>query len=284
MSSPMEQGMSMPASRGHRKFGMLGVALTMVGVVVVVIRQSNVVTKREKSALADMTTQLAAGDCSEADRSILNPMGASFADTFSSCASYSVWSGWDSDTTASCIADAIQISNACAHCFSDAVGYAYDNCRSGDCTSDQCGQGCADCLAPAKHTAESCVGGDIVQRGYTLAMHVSCRPGISGMVSADDCTADTGLPCSSSSDCPTWSGSTCIGGTCQCDAPHTCSVNDGECVAPGGCPKFTGGTCAYMGCNAIRNAQCVGAWGAGKCLCSDDQCVDDGTCVAASSL
>jgi len=280
MSSPLEQGIIMPAWQGHRKFGILGaVALTTAGVVVLVVRHSNAGMKHGNSALAGMTTQLAAGDCTAADRSTLDPLvGPGFAATFTSCASYSVFSGWNADATASCLADQTQISLSCAHCFADAVGYAYDNCRSGDCTSDQCGTGCADCLAPAKHTAEECVGGDIVQRGYAFAMHQSCRAGISGMVSADDCTQDTGLSCTSSNDCPVWSGSQCVGGTCQCST-GTCSVNDGECVAPGSCPKFTGGTCAYMGCNDVRNAQCIGSWGAGLCLCSDSQCVQDGTCA-----
>lgn len=270
--------MSMPASHGHQKIGMLGVALTTAGVVAVVVRQTNAVMKRGNTALADMTTQLAAGDCSAADRSILGPMGDGFLQSFQTSAKYSAWSGWDADGTAQSLAAATGITVACAQCFADAVGTAYDNCRSGDCTSDQCGQGCADCLAPAKHTAESCVGGEIVQELYELAMHQSCRPGISGVVSADHCAEQTGLSCSSSDDCPAWSGSNCVGGSCQC-SPNTCSVNGGECVAPGECPKFSGGTCAYMGCNANRNAECVGSWGSGKCMCSEGQCVHDGTCV-----
>lgn len=275
----MEQGMTMPASQGKRKFGFGAAALTASGVVVVLVNQSGV--KHKNSAVADFTTQLAAGDCSAADRSIVGPMGDGFANTFTGCAKYSVFSGWDSDGTAQCIADAIHISVPCAHCFSDAVGYAYDNCRSGDCSSDQCGEGCTQCLAPAKHTAELCVGGgEIVQQGYADAMHQSCRTGISGTVSADHCEADTGLACSSSDDCPVWSNSQCIEGHCQCNS-GTCSVNGGECVAPGQCPKYTGGTCAYVGCNSIRNSECIGGWGAGLCMCSDDQCVLNGKCVPA---
>lgn len=276
----MEQGIIMPAWQGHRKLGVLGVAaLATGGAVVIVVRHSNPGMKHGNSAPADMTIQLAAGDCTAADRSILDPLvGFGFKNAFSGCAHYSLFSGWDADGTAQCLADTTHISLSCAHCFADAVGYAYNNCRSGDCTSDQCGTGCADCLAPAKHTAEQCVGGDIVQRGYTFAIHQTCRAGFSGMVSADHCTQDTGLSCSSSNDCPAWSGSQCVGGKCQCNI-GTCSVNDGECVAPGSCPKFTGGTCAILGCNNIRNAHCIGDWGSALCLCSESQCVHDGTCV-----
>lgn len=276
----MEQGIIMPAWQGHRKFVMFGAAgLAAAGVVLVTVRHSNAYIKDGNSDLAGMTTNLAAGDCSAADRSTLEPlMNPGFATTFGNCVSYSVFSGVDGDTTATCLANAIHISEPCAHCFADAVVYAYNNCRSGDCHSNQCGTGCADCLLPAKQTAEQCVGGDIIQQGYSLAMHQSCRAGISGVVAADDCTQDTGMPCSSDSDCPVWSGSHCDGGKCHCSA-GTCSVNDGECVAPGSCPKFTGGTCAYMGCNSIRNAQCIGGWGAGLCMCSEGQCVHDGSCV-----
>jgi len=277
----MEQGIIMPSWQGRQKFGMLGVAaLTTVGVVVIV-RRSTTSLRHGNGVLAEMTTQLtqlAAGECSAADRSILDPSDTGLQSAVAGCASYSIWSGWDSDASAQCLSDTIQISLSCAHCFSDAVGYAYDNCKSGECTTDQCGTGCAECLAPAKHTAEQCVGGDIVQREYTMAMDQSCRTGISGTVSADDCTQYTGLSCSSSDDCPAWSGSHCVGGTCQCNA-GTCSVNGGECVAPGSCPKFTGGTCAYLGCNDVRNAQCIGAWGSGLCLCSEGQCVHNGACV-----
>lgn len=283
VSSPMEQGMQMPASQGHRKLGMLGFTLTMVGVIAVFFSQSNANRKSGAILVANMTTQLAAGDCSGADRSKIRPIG--FVHMFTSCASYSFFWGWDSAGTAQCIADKIRITRACALCFADAAGYAFDNCKSGDCASDQCGESCANCLAPAKRTAELCVGGEVVPTIYTHAMHQSCRPGISGMVNAGrTCAAETGLSCSSSDDCPDWSGSQCVGGTCQCNPPHTCSVNDGECVAPGNCPKFTGGTCAFLGCNAVRNAQCIGGWGSGKCMCSADECVHNGACVPASAV
>ena len=244
----------------------------MFGVVVISSKQSTATLKQPS-----MLTELDGSGCSAADRSIIESLGDGFQDAAKSCASYSVWSGWNSDGTAQCLVDSIHVTSTCAHCFSDAVGTAYDNCRSGDCASDQCGDGCADCLAPAKHTAEACVGGDLVQSMYAQGMEISCRAGIDGMVGDGPCEKQTGKRCSTSSDCSSWSNAQCVDGRCECI--DSCSVNGGECVAPGSCPKFTGGTCAILSCNGARNSQCVGPWGSGNCMCSEGQCVHDGTCV-----
>lgn len=272
----MDRSTKMPASQHRWGFTILGAGLGMTLFAVVAI--STRATMKQPSAASDMSTELAGATCSAADRSTLESLGDGIQTAVTSCAKYSLWSGWNSDGTAQCLAGSIHISPTCAHCFSDAVGYAYDHCKSGDCKSDQCGDGCADCLAPAKETAELCVGGDLIQGMYTNAMEVSCRAGIDGMVGNGPCEKQTGKSCSTSSDCGSWSNAQCVYGRCECTG-SSCSVNGGECVAPGSCPKYTGGTCGYASCNYRRNAQCIGGWGSGKCMCSEGQCVHDGTCV-----
>jgi len=49
--------------------------------------------------------------------------------------------------------------------------------------------------------------------------------------------------------------------------------------APTPCIKDTGGTCGYMNCSSSRNAQCVGGWHKGKCLCTGLKCAQGGECV-----
>jgi len=96
--------------------------------------------------------------------------------------------------------------------------------------------------------------------------------------------------------CPEFEGSTCPegGGDCTCPAgfngiskmadQRQCAKGQ-ECVADGDCSKSTGGSCTISGCDASRNADCIGSFHFGyHCMCRPGMCAVAGTCLDAPIL
>jgi len=78
--------------------------------------------------------------------------------------------------------------------------------------------------------------------------------------------------------CPEYNGGNCENGKCVCDEGE-CAIGQ-ECVPDGDCLKDTGGGCEILGCDASRNAKCVGSLRFGyKCMCEEGKCAVGGTCL-----